>query len=229
MAEEQDSAITIFDVDRTLTRRPTYSAFLIHAALRHAPWRLLLLPALLPTAIGYAAGRTPRKRMKEAMHRIALGARLDRKHAEPLAEAFAKAVVEHGLFREAAAAIARQKAEGRSIMLATAAPELYIAPLARQLGIDMVLASRNSWEGGWLTPAIGGENCYGPDKLAMIRASLEAQGIDRTRAHIRFFSDHISDVPTFEWADEAYLVNPSPKLRAIGRQRGWQELDWRSA
>ncbi|MGZ8997998.1 MAG: HAD-IB family hydrolase, partial [Allosphingosinicella sp.] len=36
--------LAIYDMDRTVTRRPTYSAFLRHAALRLGPWRLLLLP-----------------------------------------------------------------------------------------------------------------------------------------------------------------------------------------
>ena len=34
----------IYDMDRTVTRRATYTPFLLHCALRRAPWRLLLLP-----------------------------------------------------------------------------------------------------------------------------------------------------------------------------------------
>lgn len=42
--------LSIFDVDRTITRKPTYSLFLLFAMRRHAPWRALLLPLLLPVA-----------------------------------------------------------------------------------------------------------------------------------------------------------------------------------
>ena len=39
--------LAIYDMDRTVTRRATYTPFLIHCALRRAPWRLLLLPFVL--------------------------------------------------------------------------------------------------------------------------------------------------------------------------------------
>ena len=34
----------IYDMDRTVTRHATYTPFLLHCAMRRAPWRLLLLP-----------------------------------------------------------------------------------------------------------------------------------------------------------------------------------------
>ena len=36
------SDLAIYDMDRTVTRRATYTPFLLHCALRRAPWRLLL-------------------------------------------------------------------------------------------------------------------------------------------------------------------------------------------
>lgn len=221
------SRISIFDVDRTLTRRPTYSAFLVYGALRMAPWRLALVPALIPYAIAYAGKRISRKRMKEAMHRVALGSRLDSKRATALAQGFASSLFESGVYPGAFKAIEAERREGRRIVLATAAPEFYIAPFARLLGIDDIVATRATWELGQLRPEIAGENCYGAAKLAMIAEWLEDQGITRADAHIRFFSDHASDVPTFEWADEQVMVNPSRKLLEIGQARGWRSLDWK--
>src|SRR5687768_16960439 len=43
---ERMTGISIFDVDRTLTARPTYSLFLLNAAWRSAPWRLVLVPVI---------------------------------------------------------------------------------------------------------------------------------------------------------------------------------------
>ena len=34
----------IYDMDRTVTRHATYTPFLLHCAMRRAPWRLVLLP-----------------------------------------------------------------------------------------------------------------------------------------------------------------------------------------
>ena len=37
----------IYDMDRTVTRHATYTPFLLHCAMRRAPWRLLLLPFVI--------------------------------------------------------------------------------------------------------------------------------------------------------------------------------------
>ena len=73
---------------------------------------------------------------------------------------------------------------------------------------------------------IAGENCYGPAKLRMIADWVEASGLKGVHGHVRFYSDHISDQPAFEWADEPIAVNPHGKLRRLADQRGWAIEDW---
>jgi len=46
------------------------------------------------------------------------------------------------------------------------------------------------------------------------------------RGHVRFYSDHASDAPVFEWADEAVAVNPHDKLRRLAATRGWAIENW---
>ena len=55
---------------------------------------------------------------------------------------------------------------------------------------------------------------------------MAMEGIARDEAHIRFYSDHASDAPVLEWADEPFAVNPHRKLRRLSRRRGWPMLDW---
>jgi phosphoserine phosphatase len=62
----------------------------------------------------------------------------------------------------------------------------------------------------------------------MIIAWFAVEGIDRARAHVRFYSDHVSDAPVMEWADEPFATTPSPKMRAMAEKRGWPVVDWRS-
>lgn len=219
--------LSIFDLDRTLTILPTYTPFLFFAARSRAPWRLLLLPLLLPVAILYALRLVPRRVMKQAMHRIALGGALPERDAARIADRFARRLVESGLHAEGVALIDRERRAGRRIVLATAAPHFYTAALARRLGIADVVASPSSWKGGCLVPAIDGANCYGADKRQMVEAFLHRAGIERGAAHIRFYSDHASDLPLFELCDEPVAVNPSRKMAAIAAARGWPVLDWR--
>jgi phosphoserine phosphatase len=82
------------------------------------------------------------------------------------------------------------------------------------------------WRGDDLTSKIAGENCYGSSKCRMAAHYLADQGLSRDDLHIRFYSDHISDLPTFEWADEQIAVNPSPKLFDHALGLNWPVLFW---
>lgn len=160
------------------------------------------------------------------MHNRMLGRGLSRRTAEQLALMFSKRLVERGLYTEGLEQIAADRASGRRIMLATAAPDLYIKQLAAMLLIDDVIATVGTWKANLLTDRIDGENCYGHAKLTMIEDYLRSEAIDRSDAHIRFYSDHVSDLPTFEWADEQIAVNPSKRLRNVAAARGWKILCW---
>lgn len=219
-------ALSVFDLDRTLTILPTYTPFLLFAARTRAPWRLLLAPLLIPAALLYALKLIPRRTMKPLMHRLMIGGTLARAEVQTLADRFADRLLENGIYADGRALIAAERTAGRRIILATAAPHFYAATIAQRLGIDDVVATASRWRSDLLLPELGGTNCYGEDKLRMLRAFMDGAGIDRAAAHIRFYSDHASDLPMFEFADEAFAVNPSPKLRSIAAARGWSLLDW---
>lgn len=223
----QRARLSVFDLDRTLTILPTYTPFLWFAVRSRAPWRLLLLPLLMPIAILHALKLIPRCRIKQAMHWVALGSALPEREAARLADLFAEHLVARGLYTEGVALIEAERKAGRRIVLATAAPHFYTAALARRLGIADVVATASSWQDGRLTPAIASANCYGADKRTLVEAFMARAGIARDATHIRFYSDHASDLPMFELADEAVAVNPSAKMRALAATRGWPVLDWR--
>ena len=221
------TGISIFDLDRTLTIRPTYSAFLLYALVRTAPWRFVLIPTLAVFAFAYLMRVISRRHMKEAMHRVALGKRVNRPRIERVAADFACRIARKGIFPQAHDLLAKQRSEGRRLILATAAPSLYAEPIATYLGIDDVIASQNRWQNDDLFAEMTGENCYAIAKREFISAWLRSERISREVVHIAFFSDHISDLPTFEWADMPVAVNPSRALRTIAQARGWAIVDWR--
>src|SRR5688500_8046720 len=66
-------ALAIYDMDRTITRRATYTPFLIHAAWRLAPWRLVLLPFVLLSMVVYGLKLIDRARLKEINYRLLIG------------------------------------------------------------------------------------------------------------------------------------------------------------
>jgi HAD superfamily hydrolase (TIGR01490 family) len=219
--------LAIYDMDRTVTRAATYTPFLLHCAVRRAPWRLLFLPLVAGSMLAYVARLIDRAKLKETNHRLLLGAKIHPRELQPLVESFADRQVASNIRPGARRAIARDKAEGRRIVLATASYRLYADAIAERLGFDDVIGT-GSVIGldSQVHAKIAGENCYGPAKLRMIAEWVEKSGLKGVHGHVRFYSDHVSDRPAFEWADEPVAVNPHGKLRRLAEQRGWTIEDW---
>jgi HAD superfamily phosphoserine phosphatase-like hydrolase len=220
-------AIAIYDMDKTVTRRPTYGLFLIHAALRLAPWRFALAPAVLIVGLGYALGLIDRARLKEVNYRLLVGG-VAPERLEPVVRSFAASQIERNILPGARTRIAEDKAAGRRLVLATASYRLYAAAIAERLGFDDVVATETLPDGkGRIIARIDGRNCYGLGKLDMIEAWLQREGLEREAVHIRFYSDHISDAPVHHWSDEAYATNADERLIRLAETEGWEVLDWR--
>lgn len=220
------SAVSVFDLDRTLTRHGTFTAFLLYAAARLAPWRLLLAPAAAAGFVRYRAGRISRKQLKERLQRLFLGGSPPRDRIEALAADYAARLRRRGFNHRGLAQIAEEKRQGRKIVLATAANDFYAGAIARELAVDELVCTRSACDNGSLLARIEGANCYGEDKLAMLRARLEGPAGDRSDLHVRFFSDHRSDACVMRWADEAFVVNPGRRFRDYAAGMGWTVLTW---
>ena len=217
--------LAIYDMDRTITRRATWTPFLLHCAAKRAPWRLLTIPLVIASMLLYVAKIIDRGRLKEINHWLLLGGETHPAVLGPLVESFADSTLLHNIRPGALAAIARDKAEGRRVVMATASYRFYARAIAEKLGFDDTIGT-NSILGldARVHAKIDGVNCYGPAKLQMIEAWLAEHGL--TRAHVRFYSDHASDAPVFEWADEPVAVNPHDRLRRLAAERGWPVVDW---
>jgi HAD superfamily phosphoserine phosphatase-like hydrolase len=225
-AESAPAGVSIFDLDRTLTRRGTFTAFLLFAAWRLAPWRLLFAPAAALQFLLHVAGRIGRKKLKERLQQIFLGDRVPRGRIAEVARAFARRLGRSGFHRQGLAQVAEEKRQGRKVVLATAANAFYVSAIAEELGVEEVICTQSGWDGDHLRARIEGPNCYGSAKLAMIEAYLDRSGTPRPSAHVRFFSDHHSDACVLAWADQAFVVNPKPRFRAFAGRHGWEVLSW---
>ena len=221
------SLLAIYDMDRTVTRRATYTPFLVHAALRLAPWRLLLLPIVALTMLAYVLKLVGRGRLKEINYRLLVGAGVAPERLEPVVESFAERQVATNILPGARAAIAADKTAGRRLVLATASYRLYAAAIARRLGFDDVIATETGLDAnGRITARIDGENCYGLAKRDMILAWLQREGLAREAIHIRFYSDHVSDAPSHRLADEPVAANAHRRLARLAEAEGWEVVDW---
>ncbi len=219
----------IYDMDKTITRAATFGPFLAFAVPRIAPWRLLLLPFVALTTLAYAVKLINRARLKEVNLGLMLGKRIDAALLSTVSQGFAQAMLAKNTLAPALRQIEADRREGRTIILATASYGFYVAEIAKLIGVDHVIATTATPEGAVVLPKIVGENCYGAAKLAHVKDWFDAQKRDRAGSHIRFYSDHVSDAPCLEWADEAFATNPHPPLRALALKKGWTVLDWANA
>ncbi len=219
----------IYDMDRTITRSGTYTAFLIFAALRLNPIRLLLFPLLLVCLAGYPLGLLQRKTIKEIGFGLIIGRRIASDRLDPIARAFAERVCTTGLYVGAIPQIEADREDGRMLVMATASPDYYAKQIGGILGFNSIIATQQTrGEKDDYLNGITGENCYDAAKLARITAWMAKKGFDRNDAHIRFYSDHVSDAPTWNWCDDPKVVNPSRKARALAASKGWPILDFSS-
>ena len=221
------SDLAIYDMDRTVTRTATYTPVLLHCAVHRAPLRLMFLPVVILSMLAYLLGLIDRARLKEINHHLLLGSKIHPRDLKPLVESFADKQIATNIRPGALRAIANDKAQGRRLVLATASYRLYADAIAQRLEFDDVIGT-GSHVGldDRVHARIAGENCYGPAKMRMISDWVEKSGLKGAHGHVRFYSDHVSDRPAFEWSDEPVAVNPHAKLRRLAEQRGWTIEDW---
>ncbi len=219
--------IAIFDLDETLTRKGTWGRF-VTGTLRGKPlkWLPFLLSSLFSQAL-YMLRLGPREHVKENMMRWTLSGKT-RTELEKLAADFADAEVKTGLRLRAKSMIETHRAKGDRLIIASAAVDLIVAPIAERLHITEMVCTKMAYlEDGTLARKLGGMNCYGANKLLMVRDYLaQDPGFDRSQAHITMYSDSRSDLAIMGWADIGIAVNPSPRLAAVTEEYGFDVQDW---
>ena len=172
-------------------------------------------------------GRKPLKQFGISMF---MGRNLDTANLSEVVTNFVSEAVLSDIQAGAAKSIDNDRSRSQKLLIATAAPAFYANKIGELMGFDAVVATRHRLlPDGRTCHFIDGENCYGPEKLKMVRTWFDAQGLKREDCHVSVYSDHASDAPLLDWADAAYLVNPSAKMRQLAAQKNWQVRDFSSA
>jgi phosphatidylglycerophosphatase C len=163
--------LVAFDFDGTLTTTDSFTAFLRWRVGGLAYYTDML--RLLPAAIRYLFHRDKGK-LKAAAIRVYLRG-LPRKVLEEEAAEFASVMAPLILRPDALKVWRRHRADGARMVIVTASPESIVAPFARGLGADLLIASQIAFDkddrvGGGLY----GRNCRGPEKVKRLREQFGA-------------------------------------------------------
>jgi phosphatidylglycerophosphatase C len=161
--------VAVFDFDGTLTKRDSFLAFLSwkRSKLRFLVDYVLMLPLLLL----YAARLVPNSTHKMALFRRRFAGVSVARYRE-LGEEFARLKLPSLLRQEALTRLRQHQVLGHRVLIITASFPEWIAPWALQEGIDEVIASKPEVRGGYLTGYMESFNCYGPEKVRRLLASL---------------------------------------------------------
>lgn len=214
--------IALYDLDRTVTRAPTFTPFLVHMAASGNPLRLLALPLWVLAMLGYKAKLFGRKPLKQFGLALLVGRVVRGPALAPRIAAFVAKQLAGNIQPGARAQIAADRAAGMRLVLVTAAPEIYAEGMAEALGFEAVIATRHQRDAsGNLLALIDGENNYASEKVARVAAWLAGQGLARSAVHLTAYTDHASDAPILDFADAGVLVGhfarPDPR---------WAQADW---
>jgi HAD superfamily hydrolase (TIGR01490 family) len=128
------------------------------------------------------------------------------------------------VYAEAAALIGEHRAAGRDVVVVSTSGEEMVRPIAQQLGVTDIIATRMVVEDGRYT----GEVAYyaaGPTKAEAIRELAKVRDYDLSSSYA--YSDSVSDIPLLETVGHPTAVNPDRGLRRVASDRGWQVLEFR--
>nr|WP_305889102.1 HAD-IB family phosphatase [Parvularcula maris] len=208
-------------MDRTITRRSTWRAFLDYASKGPVSRGASLLGEA-SAALRYALGQAEREEVKIAGLRARLAGR-SRDELRALAARFTEDVMQTGLRPYARQAIEAERERGSCLVLATAAIDLVADRFGQALGFDHVVATELSWnEDERLSPHLATPNCYGTEKERRVMGMIEQQG-----GTLDFMaSDHHTDLPLLTKAPRGLVVNPKPGFAQEASGLGLEIADW---
>jgi HAD superfamily hydrolase (TIGR01490 family) len=211
----------LFDMDRTLVRVDTSALYARYQRERRESsffwtarvsyWLMLHRLGLLDLEKAIERAYLPLKGRSEAW----LVERAD--------DWFKNGVAEH-ISEAARSTVKRHRDSGDLIAIVTGQTSYLTAPVAKELGVEHVIATQLQVEDGRLTGKVLTPVSYGRAKVALAEALASRQGLSLDSA--TFYSDSASDLPLLERVHTPVAVNPEPRLRKIAAARGWTIESW---
>lgn len=125
---------------------------------------------------------------------------------------------------QAESLFAVHRAAGRPIVLATTTPYDMVAPLARLLGLDDVIATRYGVSAdGTYDGTIVGPFVWSAGKLAAVRTWAQDNAVDLAQSYA--YSDSVYDTPLLSAVGNPFVVNPDPRMSVMAAARRWPVID----
>jgi len=162
----EDAGVVAFDFDGTLTTRDSFTTFLRWRTTfaRHK----LGMARLAPAATSYLFDGNRGKLKAAAVREYLAG--VPREQIEAEARTFAQDYAPRLLRPDALRTWRHWRQRRAKLVIVTASPDIVVAPFARGLGADALIATELAFDGSdRLTGGFNGDNCRGPEKVYRLR------------------------------------------------------------
>lgn len=122
----------------------------------------------------------------------------------------------------------RHRAAGDICVIITATNSFVTAPIAREFGVEHLIATEPEHKNGEFTGNVADVPCFREGKITRLENWLAQQGwtLD-SFADTTFYSDSLNDLPLLAKVKNPIAINPDDTLRQHAKQHGWQVMSLR--
>ncbi|MBA6418341.1 HAD family phosphatase [Pseudomonas sp. 5Ae-yellow] len=140
-------------------------------------------------------------------------------------EAFMAEKITPIILPKALALIEEHRAAGDTLMIITATNRFITAPIARKLGIDILLATECERDDKGFTGRTTDVPCFREGKVTRLQRWLLEN--NRTLNGSYFYSDSHNDLPLLSMVEHPVAVDPDETLKAHAEAQGWPVVSLR--
>jgi len=124
--------------------------------------------------------------------------------------------------------VARHRTAGDVCVIITATNSFVTSPIAREFGVEHLIATEPEEKDGEFTGSVTGVPCFREGKVTRLESWLEQHNWGwGTFAASFFYSDSLNDLPLLGKVSHPVAVDPDATLRKHAEQHGWPILTLR--
>jgi len=115
--------------------------------------------------------------------------------------------------------VEKHRQGGDTLVIITATNRFVTEPIAREFGIDQLIATELEVKNGNYSGKVSGTPCFKEGKVERLNDWLESNQYKLDDSW--FYSDSHNDLPLLNVVDHPIAVNPDPQLKAEAERLGW--------
>lgn len=123
----------------------------------------------------------------------------------------------------ARALVESHRQRGDTLLIMTATNSFVTAPIAKEFGIDNLLATEPEVVNGQFTGNVDGTPCFKQGKVERLDAWMQQHGANLDGS--TFYSDSHNDLPLLKRVAQPVAVRPDDALRREAEQHGWRIIE----